>query len=158
MNGDLQNVLVWRQAIDLADRVSRVAESLPDCERFVLNEQMRDAALSIPSNIAEGKGRAVARQYRQFVRYARGSTYELQSHIVFAEKRGYFSAELADTLIGESDEILKGLNALLRYLNRRAKLPPIPDTQYPSAKSAPETPSPSASAPPPSPASASTPP
>jgi four helix bundle protein len=131
MDGDLRNVRVWCMAMDLADHVYDAADKLPAGERFILNEQMRKAALSVPSNIAEGKGRGAPREYRQFVRYARGSAFELQSHIAFAKKRSYFTADTAQQLIDETDVVVRTLNALIRYLNRKARKPPVPDPRSP---------------------------
>ncbi|HEY3055727.1 MAG TPA: four helix bundle protein [Thermoanaerobaculia bacterium] len=128
MNSDFRNLVVWQLAMDLANRVYDASERLPKQELFVLSEQMRDAALSVPANIAEGKGRWSAREYRQFVRHARGSLLELQSHILFAGRRKFFSQESVDQLIADAEEVGCKLNALLHYLNRRAKRPPRPTT------------------------------
>ena len=128
MDSDFRNLVVWQRAMDLADEVYDAAALLPKVERFVLSEQMRDAALSIPSNIAEGKGRWSVREYRQFARHARGSALELQSHILFARRRHYFEEELAQYLIALNEEVVCKLNALIRYLNRKARKPPRPTT------------------------------
>lgn len=112
--------------MDLADRVYDAADLLPKTEQFVLSEQMRDAALSVPANIAEGKGRWSIREYRQFARHARGSLMELQSHLLFAGRRKYISVEMVNELIGRAERVGEKLNALIRYLNRRAKKPHDP--------------------------------
>ena len=89
MNSDFKSLVVWQRAMELADEVYDAAGLLPNEERYVLSAQMRDAVLSIPSNIAEGKGRWSVREYRQFVRYARGSALELESHLLFAKRRKF---------------------------------------------------------------------
>ena len=128
MESEFRNLVVWQRAMDLADQIYDAAALLPKDERFVLSQQMRDSALSIPANIAEGKGRWSVREYRQFVRHARGSALELQSHILFAERRHYFERELAEQLIALNEDVVCKLNALIRYLNRRAGKPPRPTT------------------------------
>ncbi len=128
MRSDFRNLVVWQLAMDLADRIYSVADLLPSDERFVLAEQMRDAALSVPANIAEGKGRWSMREYRQFARHARGSLMELQSHILFAGRRAYIPSQTVDELIRRAEQVAQKLNALIRYLNRRAKKPPRPTT------------------------------
>ncbi len=129
MSTDFRDLVVWQQATDLADRVYDVADRLPASGKFVLSEQMKGAALSVPANIAEGKGRWSAREYRQFLRQARGSAYELQSHILFTERRRLITAETGHDLIAQADEVLRKINALINYLNRRARQPPRPVTR-----------------------------
>jgi four helix bundle protein len=131
MQSDFRNLVVWQMAMDLADQIYDAADRLPKQERFVLSEQMRDAALSIPANIAEGKGRWSTREYRQFVRHARGSLLELQTHVLFAGRRRFLSAEHVAKLIARAEEVGQKLNALLRYLNRRARQPTRPTTHDP---------------------------
>jgi four helix bundle protein len=133
MDSDFRNLVVWQRAMDLADEVYDAAALLPKDERCVLSAQMRDAALSIPSNIAEGKGRWSVREYRQFVRHARGSTLELESHILFAERRKFLPPEYIQRLLARSEEVVTKINALLSYLNRRARRPsdPRPATRDP---------------------------
>jgi four helix bundle protein len=126
MDSDFRNLIVWQRAMDLADRAYDAAERLPTAERFILSAQLRSAALSIPSNIAEGKGRWTIREYRQFARYARGSTLELQSHVLFAQRRQFLPPETTKELIDLAEEVVKRINALIRYLNRRARRPPVP--------------------------------
>jgi four helix bundle protein len=131
VNSDFRNLEVWQLAMDLADRAYDAAEMLPASERFVLNVQMRKAALSVPANIAEGKGRWSIREYRQFVRHARGSALELQTHVLFAGRRKFLTEEHVGKLIADAEQVVIKINALLRYLNRQAKKPPVPTTHDP---------------------------
>src|SRR5678816_4530594 len=76
-----RDLTVWRKGIDLAVETYRLAKnSLPASERFVLKEQMLRASISIPSNIAEGHGRMSKGDFVRFLRIARGSLYELDTH------------------------------------------------------------------------------
>jgi four helix bundle protein len=121
MDSDFKNLVVWQRAMDLADEVYDAVDTLPNDERYVLSAQMRRAALSIPANIAEGKGRWSIREYRQFVRHARGSALELESHLLFAQRRKLLSAERTQRLLALEDEVVRKLNALIHYLNRKEK-------------------------------------
>lgn len=123
MESDFTRLVVWQLAMDLADAVYDAAALLPRDERYVLSAQMRDAALSVPSNIAEGKGRWSAREYRQFARIARGSALELQSHLLFAQRRKFLTTETIESLLERQREVVRKLNALIQYLNRKAKRP-----------------------------------
>lgn len=83
---------------------------MPDHERFGLTSQMRRAAVSVPSNIAEGFGRQSTVEYLRFLRMARGSLMELQTQLMLAADLGFIGvdAQLVD-LIAESDRVLPGL-------------------------------------------------
>ncbi len=119
MQSDFKDLIAWQKAMKLANRVYDAAELLPRSELFVLSQQMRDAALSIPSNIAEGRGRWTPREFRQFLRHARGSSLELQSQIIFSEQRGFFSQDLATEMRHDAEEVARLINGLIRYLNNR---------------------------------------
>jgi len=124
MPSDFRSLEVWQLAIDLADKIYDLAATLPSEERYVLSQQMRDAALSIPSNLAEGKGRWSVREYRQYVRQARGSNYELQSQLLFAHRRKFVSQEKCDELIRDAEKLVAKMSKLIRYLNECAKKRP----------------------------------
>lgn len=157
MDSDFRNLIVWKRAMDLADAVYDAAAKLPKSEEYILSAQMRDAALSIPTNIAEGKGRWSTREYRQFVRYARGSTLELESHLLFAERRSFLTHDEVEELLAKAQAVVQRINGLLRYLNKRVMRP---RDQRPATEARITAPSPSPHAPasPPEPASSYSPP
>ena len=105
--------------MDLADAIYDRVAAFPKSELFVLSQQMRSAALSVPSNIAEGQGRWSVREYRQFLRQARGSTLELENDILFAVRRRFMDPEDGELLVGQCEEIGRMINGLLRYLSNR---------------------------------------
>jgi four helix bundle protein len=82
-----RDLLVWQKAMDLANGIYKVTESLPKSEVLGLQSQMRRAAVSIPSNIAEGHGRLNDGHFRQFLASARGSIFELQTQLEIAAAR-----------------------------------------------------------------------
>ena len=100
-------LIVWKKSMDLVDKIYALTTSFPKEERFGLWSQMTRAAVSVPSNIAEGSGRATQREFLRFLSIARGSLYELATHLEIAERRGYcaFSDELK-TLIDEEAKML----------------------------------------------------
>jgi four helix bundle protein len=80
---------VWKTAVELTLEVYRVTESFPPSEQFGLKSQLRRAAVSIASNIAEGHGRSTRGEYRNFLSTARGSAIEVEVQLFLAEQIGY---------------------------------------------------------------------
>ena len=83
---------VWRCAIELGLETYRISHRLPDTERFGLRSQIQRAAVSVPSNIAEGYGRRGRGEYLQLLGVSRGSLYELDTQTEFIEGLGYCTA------------------------------------------------------------------
>ena len=115
--GSYKTVETWQMAMELADAVYDAAKLLPKEELFQLSAQLRSSALSIPSNIAEGKGRGTDRDYRSFVIRARGSMFELETQIEFARRRKFFDDKIADSLLAQSAQLGRKIGALIRYLD-----------------------------------------
>ena len=86
-----------------------------------MSAQIRGAAASIPANIAEGYGRGSAKAYCQFLRTARGSLKELETHILLAERVDLIPVQLAKELISSAESIGKMLNALIKSINEGSK-------------------------------------
>lgn len=110
---DLQ---VWQRAHQACLAVYRASAPFPAEERFGLVAQLRDAARSVPTNIAEGKGRATNADFRHFLIIARGSLEETRYHLLLARDLGYLSPSSHNTLESEYAEISRMLNALVRSL------------------------------------------
>jgi four helix bundle protein len=102
---------VWQRAVDFSVTLYRVSESFPQSERFGLTSQMRRAAVSIASNIAEGHARS-RNEYAHFLRVARGSTAELETQLEIARRIGYLSPESYADLHNQLTIIAKQLNTL----------------------------------------------
>jgi four helix bundle protein len=111
-----RDVLAWQVGMVLVRDVYSAVKKFPAWELYVLSQQMRKVAISIPSNIAEGHGRWEAADYRRFLRYARGSALELQTQIVIAKDENYLSEQEFETLIGRANEVGRLINGLLRSL------------------------------------------
>jgi four helix bundle protein len=108
---------VWKEAIELADLVYQLTQEFPDYEKFGLANQMRRAAVSISSNIAEGNGRESAKDHCRFLEIAYGSTMELVSQVHIAQRQSFISIDNARDLYRKADKVarmLSGLRASLR--------------------------------------------
>ena len=84
---------IWADAIELADRVYALTETFPHSETYGLSSQMQRAAVSVPSNIAEGAGKDSDADFSRFLAIALGSLYELETQVEIAHRRAYISTE-----------------------------------------------------------------
>jgi four helix bundle protein len=112
-----RDLLVWQRAMDLAVEVYVVTKDLPADERFGLRSQARRAAASVPSNIAEGKGRWYVAEFLQSLSYAKSSLQELETQIELMLRLGYKSptdVSKAVSLAVETGRMLSGFNSSLR--------------------------------------------
>jgi len=89
MAATYRSLSVWQLAMDLAEEVYRLSRQFPRDEQFGMTAQVRRAAVSIPSNIAEGHGRGADGEFRQFLVIARGSLREVETQIALATRLGY---------------------------------------------------------------------
>ena len=104
-DGPYKKLIVWQKAKSLVKVVYALTRQFPADERFALTDQLRRAVVSIPSNIAEGYGRASNADYAHFLAIARGSLYEVLTQLEIAEDLGYISVapeelELLATEVG----------------------------------------------------------
>lgn len=107
---DLQ---IWQQGIDLVEVIYQKTGTFPSSEQFGLTSQMRRAAVSIPSNIAEGAARQGEKEYVQFLYIALGSLAELETQAIIAKRLGYFE-EL------QTFEIIESLRRkMINFINFR---------------------------------------
>jgi four helix bundle protein len=113
------DLVAWQRAVDLVKAVYRITATLPDSERFGLVSQMRRAAVSIPSNIAEGAARHSSKEFLQSLYIARGSLAEIETQVVLCRELGFINdVSVPDQLISELFSILSGL---IRSLQARVK-------------------------------------
>lgn len=105
-----RDLIAWQRAMELALAVYRETAAMPADERFGLTSQMRRAAVSVPSNIAEGYARAATNDYVRFLRMARGSLAELRTQMELAAALRFLSMQEATTsLMDETERVLQGL-------------------------------------------------
>jgi len=103
---------VWNLSIDLVKEVYRLTNKFPASENFGLTNQIRRAAVSIPSNIAEGQGRNSTKEFRQFLAVAQGSVAELETHLIISQAIDYISQEEMDNFLSTLDRIRKMIKSL----------------------------------------------
>jgi four helix bundle protein len=105
--------------MDLAAEIHQLALKLPRHELLGLSSQARRAAVSIPSNIAEGSGRRSTREFPAFLHIARGSLSELMTQLLLMQRIGYVAENQLSRAMGLADEVGRLLNAVIRGLRRR---------------------------------------
>ncbi|MFZ0960671.1 MAG: four helix bundle protein [Terriglobia bacterium] len=118
-----KDLLVWQKGMVLARVVYGVTQHFPDHEKFGLVSQMRRAAVSIPSNIAEGQARHTTKEFIQFISHAEGSVAELETQLMLAADLGYCiprQAEQVEEAFRLISDLRNMLNALRRTLSRSA--------------------------------------
>ena len=113
-----RELIVWQKAMTLARQVYALSEELPKSEAYGLFSQIRRAAVSVPSNIAEGHGRLTDSQFRHFLGTARGSLYEMQTQLELAGDLGYLDKKFVLELMDNGWEVARLLNGLLSVLGR----------------------------------------
>lgn len=124
MGGTYQDLKAWQVAMDLVIDVYRNTAEFPREERFGLTSQLRRAAVSVASNIAEGKGRFSNRELAQFLAQARGSVFEIETQVVIAFGLGFLSAKAKQELLDRCAEVGRILNGLIKSLRGPLTLPP----------------------------------
>ena len=113
---NFEKLEVWQKAIDFADTVYRLTKQFPDDERFGLTSQMRRAAVSISSNIAEGSARHSCDDYARFLEIATGSLFEVVSQSVIARRQGLLNDADYQQIYAAAEEQSRMLSGLRRSL------------------------------------------
>lgn len=109
---------VWNKSIDLTVDIYKLSETFPRTEVYGLTGQMRRAAVSIASNIAEGAGRQTKKEFVNFLHMAQGSLSELDTQLVIASKLGYFAEEVYVKIDRSLETISKMLTGLIKSLKQ----------------------------------------
>jgi four helix bundle protein len=123
MSGTYEDLEVWREAMDLVESVYTHTRDFPKQEQYCLTNQLRRAAVSVPSNIAEGKGRSSDKELIQFLNHARGSLYEVQTQLKIADRLHYLDANVTQTLDTQAAKVGRLLNGLIRKFQTSLKRP-----------------------------------
>ena len=114
-----RDLIAWQRARELVKETYLLTAEFPVGERFGLVSQMDRAAVSVPSNIAEGYGRATTQDYLHFLRIARGSAYELETQLVLAEDLGLCTQAASSKVVVTLQEVIRVLQGLIAALERR---------------------------------------
>ena len=116
-----KDLIVWQRSKALASEIYRITENFPNSELYGLTSQVRRAAVSVPSNIAEGQGRLTRGEFQQFLGQARGSLLELKTQLSIAVDLGFLDAREFAAVEPRIAEINRLLNGLLESLRNRGK-------------------------------------
>ena len=123
MAGDIRSyrdLKVWQRTKKFAVQIYSATEQFPSKEMYGLTNQMRRAAVSMPSNIAEGFRRSSRKEQLQFMRIAYGSGAELETQIEISQELLYLEVEIGEALLTELGEIMRMINTALRNMNNPA--------------------------------------
>jgi four helix bundle protein len=110
---------IWKRGVELVTNVYSVTKDFPKSETYTLVDQIRRAALSTPSNIAEGHARRYRKEFRQFLFEALGSLAELETQLIIAGKLGYLEREKSNQSSSEMDAIGKMTRGLIKRLQTK---------------------------------------
>jgi four helix bundle protein len=113
-----QELIGWQKSMALVGGIYRCTQSFPKEEIYGLTSQHRRAAVSIPSNIAEGQDRLSRGEFTQFLGHARGSVFEVETLLLIARDLGYLTDEATQALLKRVKEVGRILSGLLTSLDR----------------------------------------
>ncbi len=111
-----QDLIAWQRAMDLVEEVYRVTKAWPREETYGLTNQVRRAAVSIPSNIAEGQGRSSPAEFARFLSIAHGSLREVETQLLIASRLAYPDTQTISTTLDRTAEVGRLIQGLLRSL------------------------------------------
>jgi len=118
-----EDLIVWQKSMDLVAEVYRIAKLLPGEELYALSSQMRRAAVSIPSNIAEGQERSTTKDFIKYLFIAKGSKAELETQLLICARLQYLTQSQIETAQDLLVEIGKMLNAMIKSLSTKLQHP-----------------------------------
>jgi four helix bundle protein len=113
-----RDLVVWKKSMTLVLDVYRSTQAFPKPETYGLVAQLRRAAVSVPSNIAEGQARLSTAEFKQSLGHARGSLMEVETQILISQELGYLEHDQSEKLLSASAEVGRILNGLLNSLVR----------------------------------------
>lgn len=111
-----RKLVAWQKAMDLVEGIYQTTDGWPRGERNPLTDQVRRAAVSVPSNIAEGQGRTGPREFLHHLSIAKGSLHEMETQLLIAQRLGYSAEVSYEALLGQADEVGRLLLGLIRSL------------------------------------------
>ena len=124
MGQSFKDLIVWQRSIELTTDVYKLTSKFPESERFGLTNQMRRAAVSVASNIAEGYGRSTKGEYVQFLGHARGSCSEIETQIVIVKNLGFGATQSLESAETHCNDVGRLLGALIKSIRAKQLLIP----------------------------------
>ena len=116
---DYKNIKVWQKSYKLVLRVYKLTDVFPRHELYALTSQLRRAAVSVPSNIAEGSAKESDTDFARFLEIAIGSAFEMECQLMLAKDLGYIQENSCSDILNEVDEVKKMLASFIRTLRRK---------------------------------------
>ena len=117
MGQSYRDLIAWRKAVQYVTEIYNATKEFPREEQYGLKNQLRRAAVSVPSNIAEGQARFSPKEFCHFLSHARGSLVEIETQVIIAHNLGYLTPRQSQTLLdhaGELGRVLNGLRASIK--------------------------------------------
>jgi four helix bundle protein len=115
-----RDLRVWQEAMQLTTEIYRSTADFPKHELYGLSQQIRRAAVSVPSNIAEGKGHRSDKEFVRFLHHARGSLLELQTQLLIAQELQYLSNEEGTRILAMAEGVGRALSGLINSMSEKA--------------------------------------
>jgi four helix bundle protein len=116
-----KDLIAWQKAMRLVNAIYDSTDAFPKRETYSLTDQIRRAAVSVPSNIAEGQAHYNNREFLHYLRHSRGSLAELETQLLIAQQRQYLSDSDTERLLNQADELSRILSGLINSLKERDK-------------------------------------
>jgi four helix bundle protein len=116
MSGSYRDIKAWQRAIELVVDIYSSTRNFPKEEVYGLASQLRRAAVSVASNIAEGKGRCTDNEFLLFLHHARGSLFEIETQLTIAGRLGYIAQAESEQMGNSAGEIARMLNGLIKAI------------------------------------------
>jgi len=116
-----KDLIAWQKGMELVAMIYDATDGFPSHEQYGLTSQLRRAAVSVPSNIAEGRNHYSNRDFVRFLRHARGSLAEIETQVLIAQQRQYLSAATTKQLSQRLDELGRILSGLIQSLQKDGK-------------------------------------
>ena len=113
---DFKKLLIWQKGMEIAKSTYELSAQLPDNEKFGLRSQITRAAVSVPSNIAEGSAKNSKKEYERYLGIALGSLFELETQVLMIDQLSYGEKQLKMSLLGKIDEEQKMLMSFMKKI------------------------------------------
>lgn len=120
MGQSYRDLIAWQKAMQLVTNIYQSTQEFPKEERYGLTNQLRRAAVSVPSNIAEGQARFSQKEFKHFLSQARGSLVEIETQLLISKSLGYLSETSTRVLMDAASELGRILNGLIASIKTAA--------------------------------------
>ena len=114
---DFKNLKIWQKGIEIVTAIYKLTESLPSAEKYGLISQLTRAAVSVPSNIAEGSGRSSEKEYIRFLEFSLGSTYEIETQLLIILNLKLIEEQKIEVILSIINEEQKMISGFINKLN-----------------------------------------